>query len=192
MKKKQLFTVLAILLGLTFMACENEGFELNNPKDQVLETRLDNCFNFRADLEGCLSFYHCIDTGGLAPLCGFGAPPFTGQLGPYTGEWSSVVVEIVQNDNQKGAAHYFLVHKFEIDENNYFYTEDRAICSPAVGLNATCLINNQLTIMGGAGIFANVSGKIKTHALLTLFDPVCLPDYIGSIDGTLHGRVCLN
>lgn len=178
---------IAALFAFVPWGCEKGQLDPGAANGDDLDWRGKNCFNFRSNFDGCLNFV-TFDVGGVT-YQGFGATPAPGQVGDYQGYWASIILETVQSGN--GATHYSLIHKFQDEDGDYFYTDDRAVCSPATGTGITCLINDQMSIVGGTGKFANASGKIKTHGPLTIGDPVC-PNDAGSLSLELHGHVCLN
>ena len=185
--KKYSFLALTASLFFVIMGCEKDRIEPISTKDENIELRSVDCFNFRNDFEGCADDF--VVTVGDQKLEGFGAIPTPGSAGTHEGFWASAITEITPSG--KGAAHYTLKHIFWIDNDNYFYTDDRAVCAPAKGLGATCMINDQMTIVGGKGLFEFASGKIKTHGTLTFFDPTC-PDNLATLSLNLHGRICMN
>lgn len=184
------------MLTVVFISCEKEQLQSVTPQLEQytapatgeIEFRGKDCFNFRTDFSGCL---------GVIPLeingetrWGFGAMPTPATVGEYDGYFASIILETTPSGN--GATHYVLVHKFWMENGDYFYTNDKAVCSPATGIGATCMINDQMSIVGGTGVFANVSGKIKTHGPLTMGAPCSAPYSFGTLELELHGHVCLN
>lgn len=188
------------MLTVVFISCEKDQLQsvtphleqYTAPATGEIEFRGKDCFNFRTDFSGCL---------GVIPLeingetrWGFGAMPTPATVGEYNGQFASIILEATPSGN--GATHYVLVHKFwredeEGNEIDFFYTNDKAVCSPATGIGATCMINDQMTIVGGTGVFENVSGKIKTHGPLTI-GVECGGIMGGTLELELHGHVCLN
>lgn len=186
MKTVSLFSVLALLF-IALAGCEEGRVDPIPAIDENLDWRGNDCFNFQSSFDGCVGF-QTLEINGVTYENYFGALPAPGQVGPYEGFWASIVTQAVSGGD--GAAHYSLKHKFLDEDGDYFYTDDRAVCAPAYGA-AGCLINDQMTIVGGTGKYANISGKIKTHGPLLYGDPVC-PEAVGSLSLELHGRVCLN
>lgn len=197
MKKLLAFMMLA-MLTFAFISCEKEPLQQVTPQLQEytapsigeIEFRGKDCFNFRTNFEGCLGVIP-LEIGGVTRW-GFGAMPSPATVGEYEGYFASIILETTPPDVHNGATHYVLVHKFWMENGDYFYTEDRAVCSPATGTGATCMINDQMKIVGGTGVFENVSGKVKTHGPLTMGVPCSNPDAWGTLVLELHGHVCLN
>jgi hypothetical protein len=200
MKKISAFLMTALFFVL-IVSCEKEQVQSVIPSVDPMdissgdvEFRGDDCFNFnKAKFESCFSgVYFEI---GDKKYQGLGACAQEGWAGNYKGWWSSYVF-LPPTQNGKGAIHYKLVHKFWIDEFNYFYTEDRAVCAPAKGTSDVCIINDQMSIAGGVGIFANVKGKIKTHGYINYATSgcpyPCAEPILGLLSLELHGHVCMN
>lgn len=185
--KKHSFLALAALLFFVLMGCEKDRMTPVSTTDENIELRSSDCFNFRSHYDGCADMIDV--TVGDQTLQGFGAIPSWGSVGEYEGQWASVIVD--ERPSGQGAVHYALKHIFWMDDDNYFYTSDVAVCAPARGVGATCLINDQMTIVGGKGIFESASGKIKTHGTLTFDDPGC-PNNMATLILDLHGRVCMD
>lgn len=125
---------------------------------------------------------------------GLGGLPGRAMIGPYEGLLSSVVVTQEQAGN--GADKITLVHHFVEDgTGDAFWTDDRAVCSPAGRDPSTCLINANFEVVGGTGKFEGASGRLHNRGLATFFPGPVVDEetgrvLLGSLEVNLRGRVC--
>ena len=144
----------------------------------------DACMNVSATASGTLGPWAFNGVGG------FGAQPLTLSLGGIDGTMASAVdYEVISGSKGQGAHHIFLSHYFWADDGvSWFSTEDQASCAPADHDIVTCLVNDHMRIVEGAGIFANATGRIHNHGWLDFTSPG--PGAVGTIDLRIKGRVC--
>lgn len=65
----------------------------------------------------------------------------------------------------RGATHLTLRHVFTAAGGS-FWTDDRAVCAPVPGAPGTCRLSDQITVVGGTGIFAGATGKLHNRGTL--------------------------
>jgi hypothetical protein len=108
----------------------------------------------------------------------YGGVPSTITLAGVTGQLGSIIT----GQSATGrAAHLTLVHVF-ISSAGTFLTEDRAICAQTSNDPTSCLINDDMRIVAGTGVFQDVSGFIHNTSRL---------DFVaGTLIGRAHGRIC--
>lgn len=162
----------------------------------------DRCIN--VEYAGVTPLGPWLLNGQIVP----GAPPIAVTLAGVNG-WLASVLDVagMRIPGQSGTAHWSLRHYFLSDapvlvdlgggfavqavdlasQTSYFFTDDRAVCAAAGSNPLSCRVNDQMTIRDGIGVFANASGFIHNHGMITLIDPVF---GIGSGDFRLRGRVC--
>jgi hypothetical protein len=107
-----------------------------------------------------------------------GGKPTTNTFAGVTGQLGSIITGQTQTGR---ATHVTLMHVFLSDAGTFF-TEDRAICAQAGNDPTSCLINDDLRILGGTGVFEDVSGFMHNNSR---FDFVA-----GTLTGTARGRIC--
>ena len=141
------------------------------------------CVNVAADAFGPLGIWSANGFGG------FGLVPSPITLGDDAGMVGSFVSsETISGAKGQGAHHIVLSHVFwSSDGESWFRTEDRASCAPADHDPATCTVNDHLTIVDGAGDYANAGGHLKNHGFIvfTSIDPPA-----GTLDLRIRGRIC--
>jgi hypothetical protein len=199
MKKLLAFMMLA-MLTVVFISCEKDQLQSVTPQLEQytapatgeIEFRGKDCFNFRTNFSGCFGPVSLTFDGLRDVAEGVGAMPANATVGVYEGHVASVIEKITQPGYPNGATHFVLVHKFWTEDGDFFYTEDKAVCSTDPSLDGNCMINDQMTIVGGTGVFANVSGKIKTHGLFTSPASCSELGSFGTLELELHGHICLN
>lgn len=144
----------------------------------------DACINVDATASGTLGGW------SFNGVSGGGAQPFAIELGGIGGTMASAVSrEVVSGSKGQGAHHIFLSHYFWADDGvSWFRTEDRASCAPGDNDATTCLVNDHMRIVEGAGLFAHATGQIHNHGFLrfTAFGP----PPAGTIELRIKGRVC--
>lgn len=114
---------------------------------------------------------------------GGGALWFPATLGGIEGEIASVLTsDEPSGASVGGARHYTLEHAFRTAAGDYFVTRDRAVCAPAGGSAASCRVNDVLTVVGGAGIFANATGSLRNQGTID--------GATGTLQYSIKGRVC--
>jgi hypothetical protein len=139
-------------------------------------------------MQGTLTGNHCenltleVDAGiGFWQFNGqtvFGGLPNTNTIAGVTGQLGSIITGQTQTGR---ATHVTLMHVFLSDAGTFF-TEDRAICAQAGNDPTSCLINDDMRIVGGTGVFEEVSGFMHNTARL---------DFVaGTLTGTARGRIC--
>ena len=140
---------------------------------------VDRCLNVAAQGVAPLAFPVTLPNG----TTGSGGAWSALSLGGISGEMASVLVSAQPSGSKgQGAAHWVLEHAFRTAAGDYFVTRDRAVCAPAGANPATCRVNDVLTIVEGAGIFANANGTLRNHGTI---------DFIaGTLDFSIRGRIC--
>jgi hypothetical protein len=185
---KQFFYLGALCLllagcALAIISCEKESAG-TIPAQETLDFRNNgqsaaHCANFHHTAEAVPLGFVCLP----APLnvCGFGATPTALTIGNISGQMSSVVTS--QTNSGNGALHFTLIHYFEADGGQgAFWTEDKAVCTPAGNNPTTCVVHDVLKIVGGTGVFANANGQMRNHGTI---------DFANLTVGVdLRGRVC--
>lgn len=143
----------------------------------------ESCANVLAYATGALGLW---SHGGFG---GFGLTPTPITLAGESGLMGSFVAsETISGSKGQGAHHIILSHVFWSDDGaSWFRTEDRASCAPADANPATCQVNDALTIVEGAGIYAGAAGQLHNHGVIT-FTSVAPP--AGTLDLRIRGRVC--
>jgi hypothetical protein len=189
MKKRHYFQLIglaAILAGfmLGTASCEKEKAGPAPAGEEALDFR-----NNGQSAARCVNFHHTAEAVPLgfvclpAPLnvCGFGATPSAVSIGDISGLLSSVVTS--QTNSGNGALHFSLIHYFEADGGQgAFWTEDKAVCTPAGNDPTTCVVHDVLQIVGGTGVFANAGGQMRNHGTI---------DFVNlTLSVDLRGRVC--
>ncbi len=116
-----------------------------------------------------------------------GALPTPTTIAGIPGLLQSVITGLRPSGSKgQGAQHYSLIHTFvSVDPNRpgTFWTEDRAIGAPAGKDPNTGIINDIMEIAGGTGVFENVSGFMKNHAIVDLVNL--------TLTTSVHGRICI-
>lgn len=104
-------------------------------------------------------------------------------MGTFTGAGCGTFLACITSQEQKGngSLRFELRHAYTTRSGDTFTTTDRVVGAPT-GRPAEYLINNQVTITGGTGRFANASGFLRTHGTVNLQTGVVSVDY--------HGRIC--
>lgn len=115
-----------------------------------------------------------------------GALPTPTTIAGIPGLLQSVITSLRPSGSKdQGAQHYTLVHTFtstDPDHPGTFTTEDRAIGSPAGKDPNTGIIDDIMEIVEGTGVFENVSGLMKNHAMVDLTN--------FTLTVSVHGRIC--
>ena len=137
-----------------------------------------SCRNVEFEGQAALGFV--VLPNGVAGLGGTWTPTV---LGGIAGETASVLVgEEISGGEGQGARHWTLVHSFRTLDGDWFVTEDRAVCAPAGRDPTTCRVNDVMTIVGGTGIFADATGKLRNHGTIDFVN--------GTLEISMRGRVC--
>lgn len=125
---------------------------------------------------------------GEEPIVGGGAFPAPARVGPYAGTLASVVTD--QEVDGEGVARFTLVHYFEAEGGDAFWTEDEAVCTPAPGEAAACDVATEMRVVGGRGRFAGASGALRNEGRITFTDPSFRTSPYGGLAFHTTGRVC--
>lgn len=178
---------LTAVLGLVALGACDES--TSAPEETTAGFTLDaaqpaaTCVNVAAEAAGPLGLWA---HGGFG---GFGLNPSPITLGDDEGMMASFVSsETISGSKDQGAHHIILNHVFwSSDGVSWFLTDDEASCAPADNDPATCLVNDNLRIVDGAGDYANAAGQLKNHGFIefTSFAPPA-----GTLDLRIKGRVC--
>src|SRR5690606_37606858 len=157
----------SLLAALALVAC---SAETTAPEPAVAESALDlsaarpasACTNVLAYASGGLGLWDFEGFGG------FGLAPTTITLGDESGIMASFVdSETISGSKGQGAHHIILNHVFWSDDGeSWFRTKDKASCAPGDNNPATCQVNDALTIVDGAGIYAGAAGQLHNHGLI--------------------------
>ena len=124
-----------------------------------------------------------VDARVVATLSGGTA---TGTIsGDINGPVSAAIQQVeASGDDGAGALHVLMEHHYtNLSPLGRVDTSDHAILAPADPAGKVYRMNNQLTIVGGAGIYSEASGFLHTHGTVDLAT--------GAIDLRLQGRVCV-
>ena len=119
-----------------------------------------------------------VDASGGADL-GVILPPLEGAFnlgglpGPFTvGDVQGTMYSYVTSGppapvsaTGRGATHITLRHVFT-SAGGSFWTDDRAVCAPDPAAPGTCRLSDQLTVVGGTGIFAGATGRLHNRGTL--------------------------
>lgn len=179
---------LGLALAVAALAACSSDATAPEPVDQLAAEAdarsADACMNVSATASGTLGPWNYNGVGG------FGAQPLGVTLGGIDGMMASAVdYETISGSKGQGAHHIFLSHYFWADDGvSWFSTVDKASCAPADNDIVTCLVNDHMRIVDGAGIFANARGQIHNHGWLDFTSPG--PGAVGTIDLRIKGRVC--
>ena len=124
-----------------------------------------------------------VDARVVATLSGGTA---TGTIsGDINGPVSAVIQQVDPSGHDAaGALHLLMEHHYtNLSPLGRVDTSDHAVLAPVDPAGAVYRMNNQLTIVGGAGIYSEASGYLHTHGTVNLAN--------GAIDLRLRGRVCV-
>ncbi len=144
----------------------------------------------------------CIDVSGPAStdlgfpvvipdpvnVSGAGALPSWVDLGTIQGTLSSVLTDA--GEGGPGTQYWELMHYFVDKKGNAFWTEDKAVCEPIGGNQTGCKLEDEMTIVGGTGLFANATGTLYNSGSATITDPTFQTTPFGSVTGYITGRIC--
>ena len=176
----------AVVLGLSALGACAESASGPEPTPELtlaVSQPAASCVNVAADASGPLGLW---SHGGFG---GFGLSPSPITLGDDEGVMASFVSsETISGAKGQGAHHIVLNHVFwSSDGTSWFLTEDKASCAPADNDPATCLVNDHLRLVDGAGDYANAAGHLQNHGFIefTSFAPPA-----GTLDLQIRGRVC--
>jgi Protein of unknown function (DUF4242) len=108
----------------------------------------------------------------------------TGSIsGDITGAVTATISDITPSGDGNGALHVLMEHHYtNVSPFGRVDTSDHAVLAPIDKSDGVYRMNNRLTIVGGAGIYANATGELTTHGTVDFGT--------GAIDLTLKGRVC--
>jgi hypothetical protein len=190
-------TVALASVSALLLACESADPERIGPLgpevvDRALALSADQCLNFQYETLGEIGLHSNWAEPSDPWYGGFGALPVAVVVGHLEGTMFSWVESFYYSGEAsgkplQGAEHLSLHHRFELDEDNWFQTDDRAVCSPSPD-GSGCMVNDQMRIVAGAGIFADAEGWIKNKGQIT-FGPSGTP-LGGTLGLDLRGRVC--
>ena len=124
-----------------------------------------------------------VDARVVATLSGGVA---TGTIsGDINGPVSAVIQQIEASGNDAaGALHLLMEHHYtNLSPFGRVDTSDHAVLAPVDPAGEVYRMNNQLTIVGGAGIYSEATGYFHTHGTVN--------SVTGAIDLRLQGRVCV-
>ena len=119
-----------------------------------------------------------VDASGGAAL-GVILPPLEGAFnlgglpGPFTvGDVQGTMYSYVTSGppapvsaTGRGATLITLRHVFTAAGGS-FWSDDRAVCAPVPDAPGTCRLSDQITVVGGTGIFAGATGKLHNRGTL--------------------------
>ena len=124
-----------------------------------------------------------VDARVVATLSGGAA---TGTIsGDINGPVSAVIQQVEASGNDAaGALHLLMEHHYtNLSPFGRVDTSDHAVLAPVDPAGEVYRMNNQLTIVGGTGIYSEAFGFLHTHGTVSLAS--------GAIDLRLQGRVCV-
>ncbi len=183
-------SVVSLSLILAVVACADGGDPASpalSPSD-MQQSRApgvlsdDHCVNFDVSETGDLGLYQIPGTDTWA----FGAKPTAITIAGMEGMiYSFVDDESISGAKDQGAHHIVLHHHF-VSGENWFQTNDRALCSVGAGKDGKdsggCGIHDQMRLAEGGGAFDNAAGIIRNMGVVNV------PE--GWLDLNLSGRIC--
>lgn len=183
-------------LGILLIACGPSDRTDTTPLGPVVTERADGlsndrCLNFQYETQGDLGIHLVPGDEDEAWYGKLGALPQSVVIGELEGTMFSWVDDFyfsgeASGKPMHGGEHLTLHHRFELDDDTWFQTDDRAVCSPSG--DGGCLVNDQMRVVAGAGLFADPDGWIKNKGRITFAaggGPVG-----GTLELNLRGRVC--
>ncbi|HEX9974373.1 MAG TPA: hypothetical protein VGD14_20050 [bacterium] len=128
------------------------------------------------------NYYFSVNAGAKT-VTGFGAVPGDDfDIAGVSGTLSSILTyEQNPSSGQQGPMRARLIHLFK-GEDGSFVTMDQAVLAPAGTDPLVSIVNDDLDIIAGTGVFENASGKLKNHGIIDL--------NIYTLTINLNGRVC--
>jgi hypothetical protein len=177
----------AIVVSLILSGCAENGPVAANLAGPELARSADRCVLVNAEIDAVLGPWFL--NGEMM----IGAAPMPITLGGVSGWMASAVTE-QSPIGKSGTQRLRLVHVFSTTAptsgvpfptmnlgDDWFMTEDKAVCA-AGSVAGTCLINDQMRIVDGAGRFENAEGMLQNHGRINFVT--------GTLTSTLSGRIC--
>lgn len=178
------------LVILALAACGSNATDplpVDSTDVELAARSADACVNVRAEATGDLGPWAKDGFGG------FGLQPTPIALGGVEGTMASFLLsETISGSKMQGAHHLVLQHVFWADDGiSWFLTEDKASCAVSSNSLLDCRVNDNLRIVEGEGIYEDAEGMLHNHGWIEVEDwgP---PPVGGTLDLTIHGRVCGN